>query len=75
MPVDRSPAPDSRDAGPYLPTPLIEDTIEIEYVDSVAGVYNPIPFGTKYNTVEHGMNPEIFPTTCWWPTRRRIRPG
>jgi hypothetical protein len=46
---------------PIYPTPLIEDTIEIEYVDSVAGVYNPIPFGTKYNGVEHGMNSKNLP--------------
>jgi hypothetical protein len=48
-------------AVPTYPTPLIEDTIEIEYIDSVAGVYNPIPFGTKYNGVEHGMNSKNLP--------------
>lgn len=62
MPVDRSrlrPTPGM--PVPIYPTPLIEDTIEIEYVDSVAGVYNPIPFGTKYNAVEHGMNSRNLP--------------
>ena len=39
---------------PAYPTPSIADTIEAEYVDSVAGIYHPIPFGTKYSEVEHG---------------------
>jgi hypothetical protein len=36
------------------PTARIEDSIEIEYVDAVAGRYTPIPFGTKWSELEHG---------------------
>ena len=46
---------------PSYPTPLIEDTIEVETVDTVAGRYNPIPFGTKYSEVEHGAFAKDLP--------------
>ena len=39
---------------PTYPTPSIEDSIETEFVDSIAGRYSPLPFGTRYSEVEHG---------------------
>lgn len=35
------------------PTPVITDTIVREVVDSYVGQYQPLPYGTKYNDVEH----------------------
>jgi hypothetical protein len=35
------------------PTPVIEDSIEVETVDTAAGGYSLKPFGTPYNEVEH----------------------
>ena len=37
-----------------FPTPLLDDTIEVESVDTVAGHYARLPFGTRYNDVDHG---------------------
>jgi hypothetical protein len=39
---------------PTFATPLIEDTIEIELVDTTAGHYTPLDFGTRFNDIEHG---------------------
>ena len=36
------------------PTPLIEDRLVMETVDSAAGSYDPLPYGTPYSSVEHG---------------------
>ena len=46
---------------PTYPTARIEDSIEVEYVDSVAGRYNPIAFGTRYTEVEHGAFAKDLP--------------
>lgn len=46
---------------PTYPTPLIADTIEVEVVDSVAGRYEPIEFGTRYSEVEHGAFAKDLP--------------
>jgi hypothetical protein len=43
------------------PTARIEDSIEVEYVDAVAGRYVPIAFGTRYNEVEHGAFAKDLP--------------
>ena len=45
---------------PTYPTAQIEDSIEVEYVDSMAG-YVPIAFGTRYSEVEHGAFAKNFP--------------
>ena len=44
-----------------FPTPLIEDTIEVESVDTAAGHYSEQPFGTRYNDIEHGAHPKDLP--------------
>ena len=44
-----------------FPTPLIEDSIEVETVDAAAGHYTPLPFGTPYNDVDHGAHPKDLP--------------
>jgi hypothetical protein len=44
-----------------FPTPLIEDTLEVEMVDTTAGHYTPLPFGTPYPDVEHGAFPKDLP--------------
>ena len=44
-----------------FPTPLIEDTIEVETVDNVAGHYSPLQFGTHYNDVDHGAFAKDLP--------------
>jgi hypothetical protein len=44
-----------------FPTPLIEDTLEVEMVDTTAGHYQPLPFGTPYPDVEHGAFPKDLP--------------
>ena len=44
-----------------FPTPNIVDTIEVESVDSAAGHYARLPFGTKYNDVDHGAHPKDLP--------------
>src|SRR4029077_190619 len=46
---------------PTYPTALIEDSIEVETVDSVTGRYEPIKFGTKYSEVEHGAFAKNLP--------------
>jgi hypothetical protein len=52
-PVPKIPPRVGRTVTAY-PTPLIEDTIEVEVVDAVAGLYHPAKFGTRYSQVEHG---------------------
>lgn len=44
-----------------FPTPLVEDTIEVEGVDTAAGHYARLPFGTRYNDVDHGAHPKDLP--------------
>jgi hypothetical protein len=46
---------------PSYPTALVEDTIEVEIVDSGVGRYDPIKFGTKYSSVEHGAFAKDLP--------------
>jgi hypothetical protein len=43
------------------PTPLIEDTIEVESFDVAGGNYTPLPFGTKYSSIEHGAFAKDLP--------------
>ena len=42
-------------------TPLVEDTIEIEMVDLAAGQWVQLPFGTRFNDIEHGAFPKDLP--------------
>ena len=44
-----------------FPTPNIVDTIEVESVDTAAGHYTPLAFGTHYNDVDHGAHPKDLP--------------
>jgi hypothetical protein len=43
------------------PTPLIEDSIEVESVNTTAGNYSPLPFGTKFKDVDHGAFAKDLP--------------
>lgn len=43
------------------PTPEIHDTIEREIIDSHGKPYSPLPYGTKYNSVDHGTPPKNLP--------------
>lgn len=44
-----------------FPTPLLDDTIEVESVDVAAGHYSRIPFGTRYSDVDHGAFAKDLP--------------
>lgn len=43
------------------PTPLIEDSYEVETVDSAAGGYSLQPYGTPYGEVDHGAFAKDLP--------------
>jgi hypothetical protein len=43
------------------PTPILGNTIETEVLSVTSGKYDPLPYGTRFNDVQHGEFPKHLP--------------
>jgi hypothetical protein len=44
-----------------FPTPVVSDQIITEYLPTETGQYQILPYGTLWDSVEHGANPKSYP--------------